>query len=82
MAGAPFIMNLMLNYEKRFKFKHDIKMWVAGAAPPPSVMLRFKEELGVQAQAVSSYYHPCLYPWANSLSVPLSYDVSNICIVR
>ena len=50
LSGAPITMITMLGYDKKFKFNHNIKMWAAGAPPPPSIMRRFKEEIGVSVQ--------------------------------
>ena len=50
MAGAPIIMNAMLSYPGAKKFTHQVKMLTAGAPPPPSVMKKFKAELGVFVQ--------------------------------
>jgi fatty-acyl-CoA synthase len=49
-AGAPVTMNTMLAYPDKYRFKHEVKMWAAGAPPPTSVIKRFKEEIGVSVQ--------------------------------
>lgn len=43
-------MNTMLSCPTRRKFSHSVKMWTAGAPPPPAVIKRFSEELGVSVQ--------------------------------
>lgn len=40
-------MTTLLSDPARRKFTHGPKMWTAGSPPPPSVMRRFEEELGV-----------------------------------
>ena len=40
-------MTTLLSDPSRRKFTHGPKMWTAGSPPPPSVMRRFEEELGV-----------------------------------
>lgn len=51
MSGAPVTMNIMLAYANRFKFKHKVRMWVAGAPPPPPVIKQFEKETGVAVTA-------------------------------
>ena len=48
-------MNTMLAYAHRFKFGHEVVYMTAGAAPPPAVMQRFEEEVGVRVRTVCSY---------------------------
>ena len=55
-SGAPVTMNTMLAYEAKRKFGHQVKMWAAGASPPPAVMERFYKEIGVEVQAVRLHY--------------------------
>ena len=50
LSGAPITMITMLAHEKKFKFNHTIKAWIAGAPPPPIIMKRFKDEIGISAQ--------------------------------
>ena len=50
ITGAPITMTTMLSYPQRRRFTHGIKMWTAGAPPPPSVIRRFSEELGISVQ--------------------------------
>jgi fatty-acyl-CoA synthase len=47
ITGAPITMTTMLSHPQRFRFNHEMKMWTAGAPPPPSVLRRFADELGV-----------------------------------
>lgn len=47
LTGAPITMTTLLSDPSRRKFTHGPKMWTAGSPPPPSVMRRFEEELGV-----------------------------------
>jgi fatty-acyl-CoA synthase len=49
-AGAPVTMNTLLAHPQKFKFKHQVKCWVAGAPPPPAVIRRFEAEIGVNVQ--------------------------------
>jgi len=51
-CGAPVIMNFMLDFEKKSKFKHQVEMWAAGSSPPPHIMKRLQEEAGVDVKAV------------------------------
>jgi len=50
LCGAPITMGTMLAYPQRNKFSHSVKMWAAGAPPPPSVIKQFTEELGIVTQ--------------------------------
>lgn len=51
MSGAPVTMNTMLAYPDRFKFRHKVRIWVAGAPPPPPVIRQFEKETGVSVTA-------------------------------
>ena len=50
LAGAPVTMNTMLTYPEKRRFTHGVRMWTAGAPPPPSVIRRFIDEIGVTVQ--------------------------------
>ena len=52
LAGAPITMITMLGCKDSVKrrFQHPVRMWTAGAPPPPPVMKRFAEEFGVFVQ--------------------------------
>lgn len=50
LCGAPVTMLTMLAYDKKIKFSHEVKMWTAGAPPPPAVIKRFSDELNVTTQ--------------------------------
>lgn len=50
LCGAPITMNTMLNYTDIKIFNDDIKMWTAGASPPPAVIKRFMDETGIKVQ--------------------------------
>jgi fatty-acyl-CoA synthase len=47
VVGAPITMTTMLAYENKFKFSHAVKMMTAGSPPPPVVMQRFRDEIGM-----------------------------------
>ena len=64
LAGAPITMITMLGCKDSVKrrFQHPVKMWTAGAPPPPPVMKRFAEEFGVFVQTaygLTETYGPC-----------------------
>ena len=64
LAGAPITMITMLGCKDSVKrrFPHLVKMWTAGAPPPPPVMKRFAEEFGVFVQTaygLTETYGPC-----------------------
>jgi fatty-acyl-CoA synthase len=47
ITGAPITMTTLLSHPERKRFSHPVRMWTAGAPPPPSVIERFCGELGV-----------------------------------
>jgi long-subunit acyl-CoA synthetase (AMP-forming) len=52
-------MNTMLNWEGKFKLTHPIKMWVAGSAPAPVTMQRFRDEIGIEPIATYGLTEVC-----------------------
>ena len=50
LAGAPILMNTLLSSPLKKRFNHAVKFMTAGAPPPPSVIKKFAEELGVFVQ--------------------------------
>lgn len=81
LTGAPITMTTMLAYPDRIKFTHPVRMWTAGAPPPPSVIRRFSEELGVSvttAYGLTETYGPITThipePEWTSGSTPLTAD--------
>eukprot|EP01038_Epipyxis_sp_PR26KG_P008148 gene8148-11029_t len=50
MSGAPITMITMLSYPEKIKFKHPVKFWAAGAPPPPAIIQKCTEELGMHIQ--------------------------------
>lgn len=50
MLGAPILMNAMLAYPGKKKFTHAVTLLTGGAPPPPSVIQRFKEEVGIHTR--------------------------------
>lgn len=54
-------MTTMLSYPECRKFEHRVRMWTAGAPPPPSVLKRFRDEVGVEvvtAYGLTETYGP------------------------
>lgn len=47
-------MNTMIGCpeEDKIKFNHTVKMWTAGAPPPPALIQRFTNEFNIQVQTV------------------------------
>ena len=65
-------MLTMLEYDKKRKFKHQVKMWVAGAPPPPSLMKEFVKITGVEvttAYGLTETYGPVSLHVPNESSV-------------
>lgn len=50
MLGAPILMTAMLTHPARKKFRHRVQMLTGGAPPPPVMIQRFLDELGVEAK--------------------------------
>ena len=50
MLGAPILMTAMLSHPARKKFRHRVQMLTGGAPPPPVMIQRFLDELGVEAK--------------------------------
>lgn len=49
IVGAPITMNTMLAYDgpHRKKFTHKIQFLTAGSPPPPAVIARFRDHIGI-----------------------------------
>ena len=50
MLGAPILMNAMLACPKKKKCTHGVQMLTGGAPPPPSVIQRFRDEVGIDTR--------------------------------
>lgn len=76
MSAAPVVLNTLLTHPQRRRISHDMKMWVAGSPPAPSVITQFMAELNIQVQTaygltetygpISTYNYDDA--WDNSLS--------------
>ena len=76
-------MNTMLSYADKLKFTHPIKMWVAGAPPPPSLIAKFEKEIGITIETVSIYrYHIYTYKYYTYYYIYefISYIIYTYCI--
>ena len=50
MLGAPILMTAMLACPTKKKFAHGITLLTGGAPPPPSIIKRFKDEIGIHTR--------------------------------
>lgn len=52
MAGAPIVMDALLDSPNRIKFQHTVRMWTGGAPPPASTMNKLRDEMNIHVDTI------------------------------